>query len=78
VQPHSWDLSTSTSQPGDDGRSRAQPAVAAIHGGEVQDHDHHNQVGNGPIGDVIPPVLGFNDDGKNCGSKLGTWRRCHP
>ena len=39
--------------------------VAAIDGDGVQDHDHHNQVGNGPIGDVIPPVLGFNDDGKN-------------
>lgn len=39
--------------------------VAAINGDEVTDHDHHNQVGNGPIGDVIPPVEGYNDDGKN-------------
>lgn len=39
--------------------------VAAINGGEASDHDGHDQVGNGPIGDVIPPVAGFNDDGKN-------------
>jgi hypothetical protein len=39
--------------------------VAAINGQGAQDHDHHNQVGNGPIGDVIPPVQGYNDDGKN-------------
>jgi hypothetical protein len=39
--------------------------VAAINGDESSDHDGHNQVGNGPIGDVIPPVPGFNDDGKN-------------
>jgi hypothetical protein len=45
--------------------------VAAVNGDEAQDHDHHNQVGNGPIGDVIPPVLGFNDDGKNW---LNNWK----
>lgn len=39
--------------------------VAAIDGDGASDHDGHNQVGNGPIGDVIPPVPGFNDDGKN-------------
>ena len=39
--------------------------VAAIDGDGASDHDSHNQVGNGPIGDVIPPVAGFNDDGKN-------------
>jgi hypothetical protein len=39
--------------------------VAAIDGDEASDHDNHNQVGNGPIGDVIPPVMGLNDDGKN-------------
>lgn len=39
--------------------------VAAIDGEGASDHDGHDQVGNGPIGDVIPPVLGFNDDGKN-------------
>ncbi|MDH4158954.1 MAG: hypothetical protein OEV62_01705 [Actinomycetota bacterium] len=39
--------------------------VAAIDGNGANDHDGHDQVGNGPIGDVIPPVLGFNDDGKN-------------
>lgn len=39
--------------------------VAAINGGEASDHDNHNQVGNGPDGDVIPPVAGYNDDGKN-------------
>lgn len=44
--------------------------VAAINGDEASDHDHHDQVGNGPIGDVIPPVAGFNDDGKNW---FGQW-----
>jgi hypothetical protein len=39
--------------------------VAAINGDEASDHDGHDHVGNGPIGDVIPPVLGFNDNGKN-------------
>jgi hypothetical protein len=39
--------------------------VAAIDGEGASDHDSHDQVGNGPIGDVIPPVIGFNDDGKN-------------
>jgi hypothetical protein len=39
--------------------------VAAIDGQEANDHDGHDQVGNGPIGDVIPPVVGYNDDGKN-------------
>jgi hypothetical protein len=39
--------------------------VAAINGDEASDHDNHDQVGNGPIGDVIPPVKGYNDDGKN-------------
>ena len=38
--------------------------VAAIDGQGASDHDGHDQVGNGPVGDVIPPVLGFND-GKN-------------
>jgi hypothetical protein len=38
--------------------------VAAIDGQGASDHDGHDAVGNGPIGDVIPPVLGFND-GKN-------------
>jgi hypothetical protein len=39
--------------------------VAAIDGEGASDHDGHNQTGNGPDGDVIPPVAGFNDDGKN-------------
>ncbi len=39
--------------------------VAAINGKGVRDHDRHDQVGNGPIGDIIPPVAGYNDDGKN-------------
>lgn len=38
--------------------------VAAIDGDGAADHDHHDQVGNGPLGDVIPPVMGYND-GKN-------------
>lgn len=45
--------------------------VAAIDGNGASDHDRHDQVGNGPIGDVIPPVLGFNDDGKNW---LNNWQ----
>ncbi len=45
--------------------------VAAIDGEGASDHDSHNQVGNGPIGDVIPPVAGFNDDGKNW---LNNWQ----
>lgn len=39
--------------------------VAAINGDEATDHDGHDQVGNGPVGDVIPPVAGYNADGKN-------------
>lgn len=39
--------------------------VAAIDGVGASDHDSHNQVGNGPIGDVIPPVAVFNESGKN-------------
>ncbi len=39
--------------------------VAAIDGQGSNDHDHHDQVGHGPGGDVIPPVAGYNDDGKN-------------
>ncbi|MCU0279818.1 MAG: hypothetical protein MUE31_13135 [Candidatus Nanopelagicales bacterium] len=38
--------------------------VAAIDGEGASDHDRHDQVGNGPVGDVIPPVPGFNS-GKN-------------
>ena len=38
--------------------------VAAIDGAGNNDHDNHNHVGNGPIGDIIPPVDGYND-GKN-------------
>jgi hypothetical protein len=39
--------------------------VAAIDGQGASDHDSHDQVGNGPVGDVIPPVAGFNETGKN-------------
>ena len=38
--------------------------IAAVDGEGARDHDHHDHVGNGPIGDVIPPVPG-NEDGKN-------------
>ena len=38
--------------------------VAAIDGQGGSDHDHHNKIGNGVGGDVIPPVPGYND-GKN-------------
>ncbi len=44
--------------------------VAAIDGVGSSDHDGHDQTGNGPIGDVIPPVEGYNDHGKNW---LGNW-----
>ena len=45
--------------------------VAAIDGEGASDHDGHNQTGNGPDGDVIPPVAGFNDDGKNWNNNWG-------
>lgn len=44
--------------------------VAAIDGVGASDHDSHNQVGNGPIGDVIPPVDGING-GKNWNQNWG-------
>lgn len=34
--------------------------VAAINGDKKNDHSHHDQVGNGLGGDVIPPVEGYN------------------
>lgn len=43
--------------------------VAAINDIRPGNHDHHDQVGNGPVGDVIPPVPGFTS-GKNW---TGNW-----
>jgi hypothetical protein len=47
--------------------------VAAINGDEASDHDSHNQVGNGVGGDVIPPVPGFNENGKNWNARKPNW-----
>jgi hypothetical protein len=34
--------------------------IAAVNGSRGSDHSSHGQVGNGPIGDVIPPIAGVN------------------
>lgn len=44
--------------------------VAAIAAGDPEGHHSHDQVGNGPVGDIIPPVSGYTD-GKNW---VGQWQ----
>ena len=46
--------------------------VAAIDGQGASDHDSHDQVGNGPVGDVIPPVAGLQRRLARTGT--GNWR----
>jgi len=41
--------------------------IAAVDGGADSDHSTHNQVGNGPIGDIIPPIDGV-DSGEGEGN----------
>ena len=44
--------------------------IVAIAGGDSDGHDSHDQVGNGPAGDIIPPVSGYTE-GKNW---AGQWQ----
>lgn len=44
--------------------------VAAIAAGDPAGHHSHDQVGNGPGGDIIPPVSGYTE-GKNW---AGQWQ----
>ena len=44
--------------------------AVAIAAGDSEGHHSHDQVGNGPVGDIIPPVGGYTE-GKNW---AGQWQ----